>query len=64
MSDTMTGRDVYLRFNGGPVRHFRAWDVDRFIESQVAQGRNTKNPDDRYEVSVAAAADYLKQRRK
>lgn len=63
-SDTMQGRDVYLRYNNGPVQHFRAWDVDRFIESQVLQGRNTEKPEDRYEVSVATEAEYRKERRK
>lgn len=57
-AETMQGRDVFLRYNGGPVQHFRAWDVARFIESQVEQGRNAKKPEDRREITVATIAEY------
>lgn len=51
-NETMNGKDVYLRFNGGRVQCFRVWDIDRFIASQVAQGRAAPLKEDRYEVTT------------
>lgn len=41
--DGMVGRDVYLRYDGGPVQHFRAWNAHLFIEKQVEQGIDNKD---------------------
>ena len=63
----LTGKDVYLRVtnnsNGSSsVRHHRAWDVDRFIESQRAQyraeGERDNNDPLLYQVSLSNAAEY------
>ena len=65
MNEIMVGRDVFLRYNGGPVQHFRAWDVERFITSQVEQGRDPKlKPEDRREITVATEAEYRAQSRR
>jgi hypothetical protein len=62
MSETMIVRDVWLRFGGGPVQHFRSFDVQHFVQCQIDQGHNAKKPEDRYEVTVANEADYRAER--
>lgn len=57
----IVGRDVYLRMNGGPVQHFRAWDVEAFVQSQIAQGKDAKDP---YVVTVATAEQYAAERKR
>jgi hypothetical protein len=64
MKNTLIGRDVYLRYDSGPVQHFRAWDVEKFVTSQVEQGRNAKKEEDRHEVSVATEDEYRKEHRR
>lgn len=61
MNSDMVVCDVFLRYGKGPVQHFRAWDRELFIRSQVDQGERAKEP---YVVSVANADDYARQRRK
>ncbi len=67
----MTGKDVYLRVTDthrkqSTLRHHRAWDVDRFIESQRAAYRaegekpapGQKADPMRFVVSLASAEEY------
>jgi hypothetical protein len=63
----LSGRDVFLRHGGGPVQHFRAWDAELFIASQVAQGLEYKDKAGKpapYVVSVATREEYIAEHRK
>lgn len=68
MSDQgIVGQDVFLRYDGGPVQHFRAWDRVKFITSQIEQGLNAKNKKGEPEpivVSHATEAEYRSEHRK
>jgi hypothetical protein len=61
MDGFIIGTDVYLRYGRGPVQQFRAWDKERFIESQVDQGLAAKEP---YVVAVCTREEYLLEHRK
>ena len=58
----MTGRDLYLRFNNGPVRHFRAWDTEQLIDAIVDRGMNDPDPVNNYTVQSATEAEYRAER--
>ncbi len=58
-AETIVARDVYLRYDGGRVQHFRAWDAARLVESQIAQGRDAKPP---YVVTIATEAEFAQER--
>ena len=57
-AEEMIVKDVYLRFDDGPVQTFRAWDVPRFVQSAQDRGRDSKPP---YSVALATRAEYLRE---
>lgn len=65
MSENIVGRSIYLRFNSGPIQHFRVWDSARFIQAQVDAGVNNKNDKgepDPVIVRVVEESDYRFER--
>lgn len=68
MSDTMNGRDLYLRHtdskgNSHVARH-RVWDAERFFDSQIQATKKANEKSDekgsKATVSLATEADFLK----
>lgn len=44
MQFELTGHDVFLRFDGGPVQHFRVWDHELFYAAQLESAAKEKPP--------------------
>lgn len=59
MSSGLIGHDLYLRLGNGPVQQFRVWDSKRFLEAQMDEGQNAKEP---YVVEVCTREEYLAER--
>lgn len=60
------GRDIYLRYDRGPVQMFRVWDADLFIARQVdaeISAVDKNNVPAPYVVSVASVEDYLSEKK-
>lgn len=65
MNDIIEGRSIYLRFNNGPIQHFRVWNTARFIQAQVDIGvnhENDKGEPDPIIVKVMDEKDYRFER--
>jgi hypothetical protein len=61
MDESLVGRDVYIRVDGGPVQHVRSWNPGLFLETRMADARKATPPQ---RVELASADEYKAEHRR
>ena len=63
--DSTLGYDIYYGITNAKgetrIAYARVWDGERFLDAQRKAGASAANKEDRFTISSASHADYMRQ---